>query len=147
MTRTQGLEASLTNLKIIITTTKCHNGRRVTARDLWVTLDLEQNCQRTCYWASPPLLSSAPLTLSPHEMSSLDILSYVDWSKQSLWLSVGAIVFNPTAWNIVARNGASRRALAAGHPSDFPSSVQSTETRRLHGYSAEMRVMERISLP
>lgn len=35
-------------------------------------------------------------------MSSLQ--SYVDFSKPSLWLSLGSIAFNPTAWNIVARN-------------------------------------------
>ncbi|VDB88487.1 unnamed protein product [Peniophora sp. CBMAI 1063] len=29
---------------------------------------------------------------------------YVDVSKTSLFLSLGAIAFNPTAWNIVARN-------------------------------------------
>ncbi|KAI0684227.1 phospholipid methyltransferase [Cytidiella melzeri] len=32
------------------------------------------------------------------------LLSSVDWSKTSLWVSLAAIVFNPTAWNIVARN-------------------------------------------
>jgi methylene-fatty-acyl-phospholipid synthase len=35
-------------------------------------------------------------------MSSL--LSYVDTSKPSLWITLFAITFNPTAWNIVARN-------------------------------------------
>ncbi|KAI0759607.1 phospholipid methyltransferase [Irpex lacteus] len=35
-------------------------------------------------------------------MSSLS--SFVDFSKTSLWISLAAIVFNPTAWNIVARN-------------------------------------------
>ncbi|KAH6904385.1 methylene-fatty-acyl-phospholipid synthase [Coprinopsis sp. MPI-PUGE-AT-0042] len=30
--------------------------------------------------------------------------SLVDFSKSSLLLSLGAIIFNPTAWNIVARN-------------------------------------------
>jgi len=28
----------------------------------------------------------------------------VDWSKESLWFSIASIAFNPTAWNIVARN-------------------------------------------
>ncbi|KAI0075170.1 phospholipid methyltransferase [Panus rudis PR-1116 ss-1] len=32
------------------------------------------------------------------------ILSNIDWSKQSLWISLASITFNPTAWNIVARN-------------------------------------------
>ena len=33
------------------------------------------------------------------------LLSAVDWSKPSLLISIAAITFNPTAWNIVARNG------------------------------------------
>lgn len=33
------------------------------------------------------------------------LLSSVDWSKTSLLVSLAAIAFNPTAWNIVARNG------------------------------------------
>lgn len=33
------------------------------------------------------------------------LLSYVDTSKPSLWIALLAIAFNPTAWNIVARNG------------------------------------------
>ena len=33
------------------------------------------------------------------------LLSSVDWSKDSLYISIFAIAFNPTAWNIVARNG------------------------------------------
>ena len=33
------------------------------------------------------------------------IAPYIDVSKTSLFLSLGAIAFNPTAWNIVARNG------------------------------------------
>lgn len=32
---------------------------------------------------------------------------FVDFSKPSLWLSVGAIFFNPIFWNFVARNGGS----------------------------------------
>ncbi|KAA1467054.1 phospholipid methyltransferase [Dentipellis sp. KUC8613] len=32
------------------------------------------------------------------------LYAYVDTSKQSLVLSIAAIAFNPTAWNIVARN-------------------------------------------
>ncbi|CAL1697729.1 unnamed protein product [Somion occarium] len=32
------------------------------------------------------------------------LFSAIDWSKQSLWISVFSIAFNPTAWNIVARN-------------------------------------------
>lgn len=32
---------------------------------------------------------------------------YVDTSKKSFWVSLFAIAFNPTAWNIVARNGES----------------------------------------
>ncbi|TEB19461.1 phospholipid methyltransferase [Coprinellus micaceus] len=32
------------------------------------------------------------------------VLDNVDWSKQSLLLSLASIAFNPTAWNIVARN-------------------------------------------
>jgi hypothetical protein len=33
----------------------------------------------------------------------------VDFSKASLWLSVGMIFFNPIFWNFVARNGMSPR--------------------------------------
>ncbi|KAI0798186.1 phospholipid methyltransferase [Abortiporus biennis] len=32
------------------------------------------------------------------------ILSSVDWSKDSLYISIASIAFNPLAWNIVARN-------------------------------------------
>ncbi|KAI0338613.1 phospholipid methyltransferase [Trametopsis cervina] len=32
------------------------------------------------------------------------LLSAIDWSQTSLYFSVAAIAFNPTAWNIVARN-------------------------------------------
>lgn len=32
------------------------------------------------------------------------LLGYVDFSKPSLYRSLAAIAFNPTAWNIVARN-------------------------------------------
>ncbi|KAG6828187.1 hypothetical protein H0H92_008846 [Tricholoma furcatifolium] len=35
---------------------------------------------------------------------STDLLSLVDFSKSSLTLSLISIAFNPTAWNIVARN-------------------------------------------
>ena len=33
------------------------------------------------------------------------VLDNVDWSKKSFLLSLASIAFNPTAWNIVARNG------------------------------------------
>ena len=33
------------------------------------------------------------------------LFSAVDFSKQTLWISLASIAFNPTAWNIVARNG------------------------------------------
>jgi hypothetical protein len=33
---------------------------------------------------------------------------FVDFTKPSLWLSVGMIFFNPIFWNFVARNGMSR---------------------------------------
>ncbi|KAG8908224.1 Phosphatidyl-N-methylethanolamine N-methyltransferase [Tulasnella sp. 403] len=32
------------------------------------------------------------------------LLSYVDFSQQSLWLSVASIAFNPIFWNTVAQN-------------------------------------------
>ena len=35
------------------------------------------------------------------------LLKHVDLSKPSLYLSLASITFNPTAWNIVARNGES----------------------------------------
>ncbi|KAF9813670.1 hypothetical protein IEO21_05441 [Rhodonia placenta] len=35
---------------------------------------------------------------------SIQLASVIDWSQPSLWLSVLSIAFNPTAWNIVARN-------------------------------------------
>ena len=44
----------------------------------------------------------------PHAQTMASSLStLVDFSKSSLLISVAAIAFNPTAWNIVARNGAS----------------------------------------
>ena len=39
--------------------------------------------------------------------TSLDLSTLVDFTQRSLLISVTAIAFNPTAWNIVARNGAS----------------------------------------
>ena len=36
------------------------------------------------------------------------LLKHVDLSKPSLYLSLASITFNPTAWNIVARNGEPR---------------------------------------
>lgn len=36
---------------------------------------------------------------------NLDLNSLVDFDKKSLLISLAAIAFNPTAWNIVARNG------------------------------------------
>ncbi|KAL0571509.1 Phosphatidyl-N-methylethanolamine N-methyltransferase [Marasmius crinis-equi] len=35
---------------------------------------------------------------------NIDWKSAVDTSKPSLWIAIGAITFNPLAWNIVARN-------------------------------------------
>ena len=55
-------------------------------------------------------------------MSALfDLASVIDVSKQSLLISVAAIAFNPTAWNIVARNGTS--------PPRMPPGVMSNLTR------------------
>nr|VWP00169.1 Probable 3-oxoacyl-[acyl-carrier-protein] reductase oxidoreductase (EC [Ganoderma boninense] len=36
--------------------------------------------------------------------SSLDLSNLIDFSQRSLLISAAAIAFNPTAWNIVARN-------------------------------------------
>ena len=33
------------------------------------------------------------------------LLKYLDLTKPSLYYSLASITFNPTAWNIVARNG------------------------------------------
>lgn len=38
-------------------------------------------------------------------MTSLDFNGLIDLDKASLTLSLLSITFNPTAWNIVARNG------------------------------------------
>lgn len=38
-------------------------------------------------------------------VSQLQTLFPFDASQRSLWISLAAIAFNPTAWNIVARNG------------------------------------------
>ena len=35
----------------------------------------------------------------------MSLSALVDASKLSLFLSLASITFNPTAWNIVARNG------------------------------------------
>jgi hypothetical protein len=37
--------------------------------------------------------------------ASISLIDYVDFSKTSLAISLLSIVFNPTAWNIIARNG------------------------------------------
>ena len=56
-----------------------------------------------------PIVSSPTSIIDVHHMSLTmsSLLSYVDTSKPSLWITLFAITFNPTAWNIVARNGAS----------------------------------------
>ena len=48
--------------------------------------------------------------LPPRTMDA--IAPYIDVSKTSLFLSLGAIAFNPTAWNVVARNGMECTSLA-----------------------------------
>ncbi len=40
-----------------------------------------------------------------HDIAIMSLSALVDASKTSLFLSLGSITFNPTAWNIVARNG------------------------------------------
>lgn len=49
----------------------------------------------------------------------------VDFSKISLWISVGSIFFNPIFWNFVARNGAS--------PSSLPVLEQDMLARGMRG--------------
>ncbi|KAH8077391.1 phospholipid methyltransferase [Cristinia sonorae] len=50
--------------------------------------------------------TSAPcLVIASFSMDFVSgLFSAVDWSKKSLYLSILSIAFNPTAWNIVARN-------------------------------------------
>ena len=49
---------------------------------------------------------SCPRVRCPVQTTSMASLqSLVDTSKVSLYLSLAAIAFNPTAWNIVARDG------------------------------------------
>ncbi|TPX57354.1 hypothetical protein SpCBS45565_g08232 [Spizellomyces sp. 'palustris'] len=36
--------------------------------------------------------------------NALQALAEIDWSHPSLWICTGSILFNPTMWNIVARN-------------------------------------------
>ena len=38
----------------------------------------------------------------------MQLTDLVDFSKPSLFISLGSIAFNPLAWNIVAQNGACR---------------------------------------
>ena len=40
-----------------------------------------------------------------HDVAIMSLSALIDSSKISLFLSLGSITFNPTAWNIVARNG------------------------------------------
>ena len=47
------------------------------------------------------ILSRPTPSLPPLKM----VATLVDWSQTSFWISVAAIAFNPTAWNIVAQNG------------------------------------------
>jgi hypothetical protein len=48
--------------------------------------------------------SSGSVVLN-HDIAVMSLSALVDTSKTSLFLSLGSITFNPTAWNIVARNG------------------------------------------
>ncbi|KAI8826844.1 phospholipid methyltransferase-domain-containing protein [Fimicolochytrium jonesii] len=36
--------------------------------------------------------------------NALDAFAQINWAHPSLWIAAGSIVFNPTMWNIVARN-------------------------------------------
>jgi len=41
---------------------------------------------------------------SNHDVAIMSLSALIDTSKSSLFLSLGSITFNPTVWNIVARN-------------------------------------------
>jgi hypothetical protein len=48
-------------------------------------------------------------------------MAIIDFSQRSLLLSLAAIAFNPTAWNIVAQNGACcLRSFAMRADTDVP---------------------------
>ncbi|KAJ3021461.1 Phosphatidyl-N-methylethanolamine N-methyltransferase [Thoreauomyces humboldtii] len=36
--------------------------------------------------------------------NAIDALTQIDWTHPSLWIAAASIAFNPTMWNIVARN-------------------------------------------
>ena len=95
------------------------------------------------------------------------LLKHVDFSKPSLYYSLASITFNPTAWNIVARNGKSfffgeRRGgvsdlfesipdaddhVPMGFAGALGLSVQSIGTRQSRRFLEETRSMGAISLP
>ena len=76
------------------------DGDRVKSK--WALAESNAPCTRR---SSPAELFSR---LTTYELcTAMDVLfKYVDTSKLSLFLSLASITFNPTAWNIVARNGA-----------------------------------------
>ena len=53
------------------------------------------------------LAVSASVLNHDHDVATMSLSALVDASKTSLLLSLGSITFNPTVWNIVARNGRS----------------------------------------
>ncbi len=85
-----------------------------------------------------------------HDIAIMSLSALVDASKTSLFLSLGSITFNPTAWNIVARNGKSFapwRPLPTSHacmtdPFPFPRrrTQKNTATRRSLAFLAAMLI-------
>ena len=69
---------------------------------------LEGQLHNAMFWSMGVYSSpcSCPHVRCPVQTTSMASLqSLVDTSKVSLYLSLAAIAFNPTAWNIVARDG------------------------------------------
>jgi len=77
--------------------------------------------------------------------ATTDLFSLVDFSKSSLTMVLLSIAFNPTAWNIVARNGASLVWMKKILVTD--TEEQNTETRQLHVFSEETPAMAATSSP
>ena len=75
--------------------------------------------------------------------------AFLDVSNTSFFLSLGSITFNPTAWNIVARNGKqepSRRSLLPSSETSL-TTLKNTTTRQSPAFSVATLVWVVTSLP
>jgi hypothetical protein len=85
-----------------------------------------------------------------HDVAAMSLSALIDTSKTSLFISLGSITFNPTVWNIVARNGKPGHfivPLSASTTDSWPVNVckKNTATRRSLAFWGAMLIWVVIS--